>query len=410
MPSAPGAARQRLQVGEELAFACGTEALRRRRGSWRRRTRRALRRRLRRHPGRCRGPARRARRAGAPTCGHRRPERFEHAVPLRPRARASRMRRADHRGPARSASSTGRQSATIIVQAMPRSVVQQASASCRRRVARSAHHAACHAPAAGTPAAPAAARRSGAVLGHGARVVADVVAQVQRWRTGRRTRRPRARRCRPRARRPGTGQSGTASMPLRLVVRAVGGLRLLEGRMPHAGLERRHGARQPAEVDVEALAVEDLRHQAAVGQRRRVAVAVASPAGRRCQLALVRSRPSRTQCRYQVFLASSSTFSRAPGTSARAGCSADGSRRRSAAPARARLGGSPVEVFDDGHRRAGSSGGCGCVSSRYSMMAIDCAEEARRRRRSSSVGTRPEGDTARTASCLCSPLTRCTGR
>jgi len=41
---------------------------------------------------------------------------------------------------------------------------------------------------------------------------------------------------------------------------------------------------------------------------------------------------------------------------------------------------------------AGKSGGAGCVSSRYSMIAIDCP--SRSPASVSSVGTRPDGDTA----------------
>ena len=77
----------------------------------------------------------------------------------------------------------------------------------------------------------------------------------------------------------------------------------------HAGVEGGHGARQAAEVAVEAPAVEDLRHQAAVGQRRRVAVAVGADAGSCASWRSNASRPSRTQWRYQAFLASSSTLS-----------------------------------------------------------------------------------------------------
>src|SRR4051812_7125130 len=66
------------------------------------------------------------------------------------------------------------------------------------------------------------------------------------------------------------GTSGISAF----AVRTARGLRFLERRVPHAGVERCHGAWQSAEVAVETPAIEDLRNQAAVGQRGRVAEAV----------------------------------------------------------------------------------------------------------------------------------------
>ena len=75
-------------------------------------------------------------------------------------------------------------------------------------------------------------------------------------------------------------------------------------------VEDAHHRRHVVEPAVQALGVEDLRHQHAVGQRRRVAVAEApgradAPASWRSTA----SRPVSTQCRYQRFLSSSLTFS-----------------------------------------------------------------------------------------------------
>ncbi len=52
------------------------------------------------------------------------------------------------------------------------------------------------------------------------------------------------------------------------------------------------------------------------------------------------------------------------------------------------------------------SGGSGWVSSRYSMIAIDCPSAWPSS--VSSVGTSTDGDSAVYAGCWCSPLTRCT--
>jgi hypothetical protein len=95
------------------------------------------------------------------------------------------MRRRDAR-PSVSASSTGRQSATMIVQATPRWAVQHASAVVASGVDVSrATTAAVHLLQEDGP-APESIREAPAVLGHRERVVADVIAEVQaRVRSGR---------------------------------------------------------------------------------------------------------------------------------------------------------------------------------------------------------------------------------
>ena len=113
---------------------------------------------------------------------------------------------------------------------------------------------------------------------------------------------------------------------------------------------------------LEALGIEDLRHQHAVGQRRRVAVAEARRL-RRASCRSTASRPVSTQWRYQRFLSSSDTFSRLHQVAQhaqvvqRVDLAGDVQRQRAHARAaqrvgrqQRRLGMGLVEVLDDRQR------------------------------------------------------------
>ncbi len=163
---------------------------------------------------------------------------------------------------------------------------------------------------------------------------------------------------------------GKASAP---GIGACGGMGRLECRQRGRGLPGRHGARQPGQIDLEALRVEDLRHQAASrrasGHRPSTAATAAAllPPRARASRPSCRSnasRPPRAQWRYQaVFSASSCPSVWVRYLSTRRLLTGWISQATIWASARtwARPSASP-----------GSSGGCGCVSSRYSMIAIDC--------------------------------------
>ena len=126
-------------------------------------------------------------------------------------------------------------------------------------------------------------------------VVADRDAEVHRWRTAPSLTPPVARRHqRADARRsPSRGASQSAGTAHAASGQAEGCGRA-ERRLGHAGLEDAHHRRHVVEPAVHALGVEDLRHEHAVGQRRRVAVAEA-PGRRHCRRAGARPSPGRSR-------------------------------------------------------------------------------------------------------------------
>ena len=215
-----------------------------------------------------------------------------HSAPAWPPARRRPGRASRHGPPPRrgrrgAASSTGRQSATCTVQATPGSVGPRRRRPRRRaRRQRGAGSRTTCAPCtwrSHTGRAPSAAAKrrrfsataaassptatprfrlaQGAALTPPARVLISAPTRAGTCQSGHSSR--------PRARPRAQAASGQAS-----------GRVLLEGVELHAGVEHAHHVRHVVEPAVEALGVEDLRHQHAVGQRRRVAVAEAWPAAR----------------------------------------------------------------------------------------------------------------------------------
>ena len=137
---------------------------------------------------------------------------------------------------------------------------------------------------------------------------------------------------------------------------------LFEARILHAGGVDALDRRELRHVDLEALGVEDLRCEAEVGHGRLVAVAVGAGCG-----GCPRSSPRRPRSRSR----SSAATRRSPPPTART-CRAD-------RPSPQVLDLMDVGGRDQGkrpHPRAadrvlGQSGGCRCVSSRYSRIGID---------------------------------------
>ena len=167
-------------------------------------------------------------------------------------------------------SSTGKQSATMMVQASCRCDVMQASATSPSLVARSIAitwlPCTCFKNTGRLPMADCSAARLPATFSGTSPtwsprfMVSKGTLEIPPCRVVKTARTP-----------GGAGQSGISQSGFK--IRAARRLRLLKRRQGHACFVRGHGARQAVKTHLEALRVENLRHQAAVGQRRRVAMA-----------------------------------------------------------------------------------------------------------------------------------------
>ena len=262
------------------------------------------------------GPMQAPSQASTSPGGSRAPRRCARQRPPRARprqARASRRGRRRPRAPSRAAKSTGRQSATSTTQATPARWSRLASAWAMRpapgvrRLGERLVGPCTWLSQAGFGAECAGAKRAGCAS-HRLRVVAQRRRQVQAV-EGRRAAPP----ARVRHQRADAvaGQSGAASpggaAPRSLRSGQADGCVLSNAVSCMQASNTRITMRHVVEAALHALGVEDLRHQHAIGQRRRVAMAVATAAGRR-QAGARPPRPGSIRWRYQRFLSSSLSF------------------------------------------------------------------------------------------------------